>query len=403
VFVKSDFVAVTTDKRKEKTTMKTKNLWKPISIVVIALLLFVAVGTVLGQEPEPPAAEGEEEEDARIEGEMDIVAYPARTMNYQGYLTDGSGNPLDGDYDMVFGLWSAETGGLRRWGDETHNDVPVSDGLFSVALGETMPLDPKDFDEQLYLEITVSGTTLPRQTLRAAPYAMGLMIGSRVRGATGSVTDYSLYVDNENGRGIYSRATTSSESYYALYASNTVGRGIYANAGSNDLYSLYSADITYSGGGYAGPDTYVFVPTLNAILPHNATGEHLAPQGSHYMRVDADSSGTGTVYVPIQIERPYGRDYVVKEARVYYRVNEASITWAGIMGMNFTNGGQTTIGSDSSDHTSPTASYFDIDATNYCTVTTTMAPTGVSFNFSMDNDFGYVDLYGVRLRLDSDY
>jgi hypothetical protein len=147
----------------------------------------------------------------------------------------------------------------------------------------------------------------------------------------------------------------------------------------------------------------MFVPTLNATLPYNASGEHLAPQGSHYMRVDADSSGTGTVYVPIQIERPYGRDYLVKEARVYYKVNEAEITGAWIMGMNFTDGGLTTIGSDSSTHSSTSFSHFDIDATNYYTVTTTMAPTGLTLNFSMDNDFGYVNLYGVRLQLDSTY
>lgn len=359
--------------------MKTKNLWKPISIVVIALLLFVAVGTVLGQEPEPPAAEGEEEKDARIEGEMDIVAYPARTMNYQGYLTDGSGNPLDGDYDMVFSLWSLSTGGSKRWGDETHNDVPVSNGLFSVALGETEPLDPyNDFDEQLYLEIAVDGTTLPRQMLRAVPYAMGLTAGAQVRGST-------------------------EPDEYGLRVLNNGGLGIYADGDGNGIYSLVSADITHSYEGYAGPDTYVFVPTLNAILGYGATGEHLAPQNGNYMRVDADSAGTAYVYVPIQIERPYGRDYLLKSARIYYKANEASITWAGIMGINLTNGTQPTIGSNSSTHSSASFSYFDIQATDNYTVTTTMAPTSIWLSISMDGSFGYVDLYGVRLRLDSTY
>jgi hypothetical protein len=358
--------------------VKTKKLWRYISIVAAVLLVLVAVGTVLGQEPEPPEAEGEEQ--ARMGGEMGIVAYPAKTMNYQGYLTDGSGNPLDGDYDMVFGLWTSSTGGSQRWGDETHTDVPVSNGLFSVALGETVPLDPyNDFVDQLYLEIAVNGTTLPRQMLRAVPYAMGLTAGAQVRGSTTGVTEYGLRVLNNNGRGIY------------------------ADAYTDDTYSLFSADITYSGDGYAGPDTYVFVPTMNAILPYGAAGEHLAPQNGNYMRVDGDATGTGSVYVPIQIERPYGRDYVLRGARVYYRVNEASITWSGIMGVNFTNGGQTTIGSDSTDYSSPTASFFDIDATSYQTVTMNMAPTGLAFTFSMDNDFGYVDLYGVRLQLDSTY
>jgi hypothetical protein len=367
--------------RREKTIMKTRKLWKPIGIVVTLLLLLVAVGTVLGQEPEPPLSGPEEEEGAGIEAETSIMAYPARTMNYQGYLTDGSGNPLDGNYDMVFSLWNTETlgTGTKKWGDETHNDVPVSNGLFSVALGETAPLDPyNDFDEQLYLEIAVDGTTLPRQMLRAVPYAMGLTAGAQVRGST-------------------------APDEYGLRVLNNGGRGIYADGEGNGIYSLVSADITYSYEGYVGPDTYVFVPTLNAILPYNATGEHLAPQNGNYMRVDADSAGTAYAYVPIQIERPYGRDYLLRSARIYYKVNEASIAWAGIMGMNFTNGGLTTIGSDDSTHSSTTASYFDIGATNYYTVTSTMAPTSVTFRFSMDSNFGYVDLYGIRLQLDSTY
>jgi hypothetical protein len=360
--------------------MKTKNLWKHISIVIVVLSLFVAVGTVLGQEPEPPLSGPEGEEGVGTEGEISIMARPAKTMNYQGYLTDSSGNPLDGNYDMVFGLWDANTGGTREWGNETHASVSVSNGLFSVVLGETVPLDPyTDFDEQLYLEITVDGTTLPRQMLRAVPYAMGLTAGAQVIGATDLSSQYALWVENTNGHGLY------------------------VNALGDDLYGIYNHDITYSADGYAGPDTYVFVPTLNAILPYGASGEHLAPQNGNYMRVDADSAGTAYVYVPIQIERPYGRDYLLRSARIYYKANEASITWAGIMGMNFTNGGLTTIGSDSSTHSSTTASYFNIAATNYYTITSTMAPTGVAFTLSMDNNFGYVDLYGVRLQLDSTY
>ncbi|HUX76724.1 MAG TPA: hypothetical protein VMY40_08815 [Anaerolineae bacterium] len=362
--------------------MKTKNLWKHISIVIVVLSLFVAVGTALGQEPEPPLSGPEEEEDVGTEAEISIMAYPARTMNYQGYLTDGSGNPLDGEYDMVFSLWNTEAlgTGAKKWGDETHNDVPVSNGLFSVALGEIVPLDPvNDFNEQVYLEITVNTTTLPRQMLRAVPYAMAMPAGAVVRGATDSLGDYALRVENKNGRGIF------------------------ADGSADATYSLYSADVTYSDEGYAGPDTYVFVPTLNAILPYNPTGEHLAPQNGNYMRVDADSAGTASVYVPIQIEQPYGRDYLLRSARIYYKANEASITWAGIMGINLTNGTQPTIGSDSSTHSSATFGYFDIQATNNYTVTTTMAPTSIWLSISMDGSFGYVELYGVRLRLDSTY
>jgi hypothetical protein len=363
--------------------VKTKKLWRYISIVAAVLLVLVAVGTVLGQGPEPPEEDtgpAEGEEDVGAAGEMAIMAYPAKTMNYQGYLTDGSGNPLDGTYDMNFSLYDAATGGNLEWGPETHNNVQVNDGLFSVGLGETVAMDPyTDFDEQLYLQIVVNGTTLSRQMLRAVPYAMGLTAGAQVRGAT------------------------SSSSQYGLYVSNAGGRGIRADGQGNDVYGIYNTDITYSDEGYAGPDTYLFVPTLNAILPYGASGEHLALQNGNYMRVDADAAGFATVYIPIQIERPYGRGYVLRRARVYYKVNEASITWAGIMGIDLTDGAMPTIGSNTNTQSSTSFASFNIQPTDPYTVTTTMVPTSIALSISMDNDFGYVELYGVRLQLDSTY
>ncbi len=370
--------------------METKKFWRYLSIVATVLLALVAVGTVVGQEPDPPVPEpgavtgpAEGEEGAGTEGGISIMARPASVMNYQGYLTDGSGNPLDGSYNMVFSLWDAEGAGAgtKEWGDETHNGVSVSNGLFSVVLGETVALDPyTDFDEQLYLEIVVNGTTLPRQMLRAVPYAMGLTIGAQSIGTTDLASQYGLWVENSGGRGLY------------------------VNAQDNSLYGIYNADVTNSGDGYAGPDTYLFVPTLNAIMPYNATNVHLAPQNGNYMRVDADDAGSlKYVYVPIQIERPYGRDYLLKRARVYYKVNEASITWAGIMGINLTDGTQPTIGSNSSTQSSTSFDYFNIEATNNYTVTSTMAPTSIWLSITMNSDFGYVELYGVRLQLDSTY
>ena len=59
----------------------------------------------------------------------------ATIVNYQGRLADIEGNPLDGTYGMTFALYDAPTGGALMWGPESHAAVPVSDGLFSVGLG----------------------------------------------------------------------------------------------------------------------------------------------------------------------------------------------------------------------------------------------------------------------------
>jgi hypothetical protein len=367
--------------------MNTHKWWIASGTVILAALLVLgAVGVVAGQEPEPPLPEPEAStgslevgEGAGTEGQASIMARPAKTMNYQGYLTGSGSSPLDGAYDMVFSLWDAEAAGTgtMEWGTETHNDVPVSKGLFSVVLGETVPIDPwEDFDEQLYLQITVNGTTLPRQMLRAVPYAMGLTIGASAIGATVGSGDYGLWVENTNGPGLYVNASTT--------------------------YGIFNADVTNSGDGYAGPDTYLFVSPLNAILPYNASGEHLSSEEG-YMIVAADNAGNATVRIPIQIERPYGRDYLLRRARVYFRTSEASITYAAIKGINLTNGTVPTIGGGATSESSATFDYFDIEATDYYTVTSTMVPASISFGITMNTSLAYVHLYGVRLQLDSTY
>ncbi|MBN1993529.1 MAG: hypothetical protein JW953_12585 [Anaerolineae bacterium] len=363
--------------------MKLKKLWS-ISVVVTVLLVLVTVGTVMGQEPEssPPPAEGEG--DFGAEAEIGIMAVPAKTMNYQGYLTDNSGSPLNGSYNMVFSLWDEEAAGAgnREWGDETHTGVSVSNGIFSVVLGETVPLDPyTDFDEQLYLEIVVNGTTLPRQTLRAVPYAMGLTSGARVMGQTDTTSQYGLYVENKNGRALY------------------------VDGVGDNIYGIYNTDVTYSDEGFAGRDTCVFAPTLNAVLPYLASGYHLSPQNGNYTAVVGEAGGgSGSVYIPLQVEVPYGREYVLDQVRVYYKVGGgASITWAGIMGMNFDNGGMLTIGSNSNTYSSATATSFAITPTNPYTITTTTAPTGITLSVNTPAGGDMIHLYGVRLQLDSSY
>ena len=92
-----------------------------------------------------------------------VLAQPPTTMAYQGYLTNPVGSPLNGFYDMTFTLFDAVVDGLDEWGPETHTNVNVTNGLFEVSLGSVVPLNPTDFYEALYLEVTVDGQTVTGQ------------------------------------------------------------------------------------------------------------------------------------------------------------------------------------------------------------------------------------------------
>lgn len=184
--------------------MKVKRIILCISTVGIVLILLVSVGTVLGQSPddgpanpgtetvETSSPEGEEPyEQERVEEPANtefILAQPPYTMNYQGYLTDSSGSPLNGTYEMTFRLYDDLSLGSLEWGPETHANVPVNNGIFQVALGVLVPLNPNDFDEALFLAVAVGGTDVtPRQPLRSVPYAFGLVPGAEVQGDPSAV------------------------------------------------------------------------------------------------------------------------------------------------------------------------------------------------------------------------
>ncbi len=103
-----------------------------------------------------------------------------RQINFQGKVvlkTDGTNvNSGTTNYDMVFKLYDAPTGGNLLWTESWTggNQVPVTDGLFRVALGSVNPfVSSVDWNNpNLYLDISFNGDTMTsRIQLTATPYA----------------------------------------------------------------------------------------------------------------------------------------------------------------------------------------------------------------------------------------
>jgi hypothetical protein len=98
------------------------------------------------------------------------------TISYQGRLADSSGTPIDNTnpgLGMTFALYDVDVGGSPLWG-ETHANVPVSDGLFSVRLGSVSALstDLLGGDRWLGIQVGADAEMAPREKLSAVPYAM---------------------------------------------------------------------------------------------------------------------------------------------------------------------------------------------------------------------------------------
>lgn len=97
-------------------------------------------------------------------------------INYQGKLTTPTGLAVaDGNYNMVFRLYTVASGGSAVWTEtrSAGDAVAVSNGLFSVMLGDISSLSGVDFGQTLYLGVTIGGDAemAPRKVLGAVPAA----------------------------------------------------------------------------------------------------------------------------------------------------------------------------------------------------------------------------------------
>jgi len=236
-----------------------------------------------------------------------LGAQPPYTMNYQGFLTDSSGVPLNGSYNLVFRLYDAVSGGTLDWGPETHNSIQVAKGIFQVVLGSTVTMHPHKVDKAIFLDVQVNGESMtPRQPIHTVAYAFGLVPGAKIQGDPGS-TNYALSVNNSGTEttdsGIYARG----ERY-----------GIYAEEFGDGDVGICTPDFLQAHGIKTTSDSYLWIPGTQAILyPTPNCGLYSEPYG--YVYLTCTSSGTRIIEFPISLPGIlYGQSVRVEAITIYY-------------------------------------------------------------------------------------
>jgi hypothetical protein len=119
-------------------------------------------------------------------------------MSFQGRLTDDSDNPLNGSYSLTFKLYDVSAGGTALW-SETHENVPVTDGLFSVLIGESGGLTDAEFEgSERYLGITVEDDPeiSPRTQIGAVGFAYRV---ATIDSATGGTITGEILLKSQAG------------------------------------------------------------------------------------------------------------------------------------------------------------------------------------------------------------
>lgn len=206
--------------------MKTRTMWITLVVAAFLVLMTGGAGVLAG----------------RVEPE-DIVA---GSINYQGWLTDLGGTPLNGTYPMEFELYDAEMGGTMLWASGAMS-AEVDHGRFSLDL----PIEPTDFDGQgRWLRINVDGEWLsPRQELLPVPYALSLRPGARIVGDVPHGWGVEVFQLSGLATGGAVRATSATGTAVHGYSAEGFGVAGY----SQDSYAVYG----YDGGseqarGYGG-------------------------------------------------------------------------------------------------------------------------------------------------------
>lgn len=100
-----------------------------------------------------------------------VQAIP-QLMNYQGVLTDASGDPVTTPTDMVFAIWNDRVAGDSLW-SETQLVTPDTNGLFSVLLGSVSPIPDSSLADSAFLSLKVNTDPemAPRTALASVAYA----------------------------------------------------------------------------------------------------------------------------------------------------------------------------------------------------------------------------------------
>ncbi len=350
--------------------------------------------TIEGDPAQYPDPEPDDEGEVQPAGADLVLAQPPYTMNYQGYLTDSSGVPVDAIYDMVARLYDAEAGGTAEWGPETHNDVPVVAGLFNLVLGSTVVLNPDVFDEALFLELTVDGTVLPRQPLRTTAYAFGLVPGAEVEGAPPAGTTYALSVANETGVAT-GRGFFASGPQYGIYARET---------GSGDI-GIYTPDYVRALGYRSGADSYVFVPGHEIIPPdgfNESTVKLDAETGGRLAIRTAAAGVNKSVYLPIQVPSVlFGQNVTIEQIQLYYELsdpNNSYITQVFLEQRDLADGTINILLNSATDLKGTgvrSAAFTPTDAT----LSSSTGPLTFRILSNFQDTTDAVRIYGIRLRL----
>ncbi|MCE2822765.1 MAG: hypothetical protein LW693_10120 [Saprospiraceae bacterium] len=195
-------------------------------------------------------------------------------ISFQGVLKTASGEPVpDGEYTFTFSFWkslssTANADKLLKIG-ATNFDIPdnqwaetvelgVAGGIYSHNLGSVTPLNPKNFEGPVYLNIKVGGKDiLPRTEFTYAPFSFSVAKAQKVvcSGAVGDIK-YSILPPDKF-------KDVNGDCWVPLD-----GRTL---SNTDELYTLGVYTLPNAGGMFLRAQDFNAVPGTESWMPRNSS------------------------------------------------------------------------------------------------------------------------------------
>jgi len=176
-----------------------------------------------------------------------VFAVP-NTINYQGYLTDSSGVPIDATESITFTIYNTASAGTSLW-SETES-VNIVNGIISNNLGDTTPFPVDLFNGQdLFIGVTV-GTDAemsPRKPITSAPYAFKSATADNATTLAG--LDATTYDQSSEVTAAQAQADSNSTRLDSIEATDADITAVVAGAGLTGGASSGSATVSLATGG----------------------------------------------------------------------------------------------------------------------------------------------------------
>ncbi len=222
---------------------------------------------------------------------LEVSADVPHLINYQGYMSDSTGTPLDTTTSLTFIIYNDTLKTTELW-RETHNSVIITKGAFSVLLGSVNPLPQSVFDGSvrgMALQVEAGPESTPSLAIVSVAYAYRALLADTAEYAqTSGSGDSSMW--NLSG------STLETNDYWAIGRGGTgnlyygdsirtmVNLGVGSQVGLNGQ-SYYYATV---GGGWQTKARHNFA-TVGGGDRNNAGGEHSTIGGGRANSITTDA------------------------------------------------------------------------------------------------------------------